>query len=81
MCVIFHLWQAKPCLEGSPCAVYGSESPSYGLLALNHVAREGAVPSRVGGLDGPLANVILPFKECTVKFPALLAIHGFHAIF
>ena len=46
----------------------GSESPPCGPCTLNHEDREGAVKAE--GLDGPLANGILPLQECNVKFPA-----------
>ena len=59
---------SQPCIEDSPCAVCGSESPPCGPCTLNHEDREGAVKAE--GLDGPLANGILPLQECNVKFPA-----------
>ena len=50
-------------IEDPPCAACGSERPSHGPCALSHEVREGADPSRVRGLDSPLANGILPLRE------------------
>lgn len=64
------LMASQPCIEDSSCAVCGSERLSCGPCTLNHEDREGAVPFKAEGLDGPLANGILPLQECNVKFPA-----------
>lgn len=60
---------ASPAARVCVC-VCGSESLSCGPDAMSHEGREVAVPSGMGGLGGPLANGILPFLGCSVKFPA-----------
>ena len=68
---MFPSWQAEPRIEGPPYVVYVAQrAPSHGPCTLNHEDREGAVPFKAEGLDGPLANGILPLQECNVKFPA-----------
>ena len=79
-CVRFPLWQGEPCVEGPPCAVYGSESPPRGPCALNHEGRGGAVPSRMRRLDDLLANGTLPLLNAVQSSQHLLATQGFHVI-
>jgi len=69
MCVVFLWWQAQLPMCVYVCCVW-LRKPVTWPDALSHEGREAAILPGVGGLGGPLANGILPFLGCNVKFPA-----------
>lgn len=61
---------ASPAAHVCVCVCLWLRKPVTWPDALSHEGREAAVLPGVGELGGPLANGILLFLGCSVKFPA-----------